>query len=488
MDKKQAHAIRIKSLLPYLFVLLFVFSSKSIFSQSIQGKVVDNVSKAPIEFAYLVANDSLNFITGPDGSFIVNGMRRKSNIVLDFQMLGYQSKSIRFQLRFDTTLTIEMKEVPVILKDILVKERKQKPLQANEIVSIAIDSLNIKNKKSSIRRVSGFYSQTHFTIPLLNWGEKIMPNLDTSKTYHRLIQANLAVSYNSKVATVSILNVRRSNDFREYKYAYVKGKGRSFRSEYVSTQSTQEKSKATEREKELYDINGFFAMDPIANHVAKVKPEEKFYLKSGTYGYLNDDFTKHHSFKLEGVIDYGIEKVAKIKILPSSRSYTHGFQGRHHWIPVGYLFVRLSDFGIMRMEYSYILNPKEKDAWMSRALIGLPILFKDIILYKEVEGSLVLAYLNRFQKDIDVKRGDDEDTSKKRYYFVEREFVTSRFSSDPLTQKNTLTSIYDPYKYDFVYWEKAGIKSIVFKNYNRMVKDLESKGETLEDQFIKNSK
>jgi hypothetical protein len=472
------------------FILFFILYPKIILSQSIQGKVIDSVSKEAIEFAFVVVNDSINLITGADGSFVVKGLQKKLKTALGFQMLGYQSRSIQFRFRSDTTLTIEMKEVPIVLQDVLVKERRQKPLKAEEIVSMAIDSVNKKAKNDFKHTVSGFYSQTHYSIPLLNWGqEDHLPNLDTAKTYHRLIQANLLVSYNSTITNTSIINVRRSKDFRQYKHGYRRGKGRAMSLEYVSTGGGEERLKATEREKKLYDINGFFTIDPIANHTAKVVPEEKFYLKSGTYGYLNDDFTKHHTFKLEGVIDYGDEKVAKIKILPSARSYVHGSLGRHHWIPVGYLFIRLRDFGIMRMDYSYILNPKKKDfdAWMGRALTGLPILFSDVIIYKQIEDKLVLAYLSRFQSDIDVSKGG-ENPKKMRYYFMEREFVASRYNAEADPKQHTLSSIYDPYKYDPLYWEKAGIKSIGFKNYVRMVNDLESNGESLGDQFKGNSK
>jgi hypothetical protein len=143
----------------------------------------------------------------------------------------------------------------------------------------------------------------------------------------------------------------------------------------------------------------------------------------------------------------------------------------------------------MRMDYSYILNPKKKDfdAWMGRALTGLPILFSDVIIYKQIEDKLVLAYLSRFQSDIDVSKGG-ENPKKMRYYFMEREFVASRYNAEADPKQHTLSSIYDPYKYDPLYWEKAGIKSIGFKNYVRMVNDLESNGESLGDQFKGNSK
>lgn len=200
----------------------------------------------------------------------------------------------------------------------------------------------------------------------------------------------------------------------------------------------------------------------------------------------------HHSFKLAGIIDYNEEKVVKIKILPSSGSYKHGYFSKHHSIPVGYLFIRLSDFGIMRMEYSYILNPKKTNfaAFASNNSLGMPIVFRDVILYKEIEGQLRLAYLSRFQEDIDADRDDDDNKSEYRYYYLEREFFVSKYltTEDKFTNETGLSNLYDQYVYNEDFWQNADLKQMNKQQYLKMVDDLENGGEKLEDQYRKNSK
>lgn len=472
-----------------LILCLCYLAPNKIKAQVIKGFVRDSKTKSPIEFAYVSANDTINYVTNPEGSFTIAGLNKENLVRLRFQMLGYKLQIITFKTKSDTVLNIFLEETSVLLQEVFIKEKRQKPFEAKDIVDAAIDSLRSRGKKTKASAVSGYYSQKHYSMPLLNYNDRTLPNLDSVNTYHYLIQANIAVSHNAKVNSITILNLRRSDDYRRYKVGYPKGKGRSFSMQYVSNNSPAEKIKAVEREKKLYDLYGFFMIDPIANYTTQVVSNDEFYLKAGTYGYLNEDFTKRHSLKLEGIIDYDGKKVAKIKILPSSKSYEHGTLGKRQWIPVGYLYIRLDDFGILRMEYSYILNPKKKDfeAFAGRIITGIPVLFKDVILYQDIKGVLSLAYLNRFQGDIDARI--DEDSPRTKYYFVEREYITSKFQSTSDDYiKTKFSSLYDPYIYEPKYWDEKGLVSLGFKEYSKIVKDLESHGKSLQVQFKENTR
>lgn len=455
-------------------------------SQSVLGIVVDEEHK-PVELAYVTVNDSLNLITNKSGEFLIKNGWGIHDINLNIQMLGYFPKAFALTLVSDTSITFHLIPAPIILNEVSVIGDRQKSYKASEIVQIAIDSLNA-HLSSDPSCIEGFYTQNHYSQSVKNQNG-LMPVLDSIKTYQRIIKSNVSVFYNAaeRIPIVKINQLKRSNDYRLYSYGYPSGKGSSFSVKYVSITNPIERDRAIQREKGLYDLSEFLQLNPISNYRSQVTPSEKLYLASGSYGYLNEDFLKKHTVKLDGIIDYEDKKVFKIKILPSKRSYKHGFLSKHHWIPVGYIYIKSGDFSIVRMDYSYIVNPKKKNfnATLTKAVAGTSVLFRDVILYKEVNGKMELAYLSRFQQDIDA--GHTEGFRK--YYYMEREFVATKYyhKEIPSDDNHAISSIYDPYIYDAKYWLNVETKYIDKEKREKIASDLENEGEKLEDQFKKNS-
>lgn len=477
-----------------LFLYFIFFYSLTGYGQDFIGRIVDKETKLSIEFAYIIYNDTLHTISNSEGLFNFKKISPSASAIIKVQMLGYKQLVLENLISLmNDTLVFELTPISIVLEEIVVKDKREREFTASEIVEIAIDSLYTSSNQSSKKNVSGYYTQTHHSIPQIGYEQigkySLNPKLDSIRKYHYLIQAY--ISFQS-IDSISIHQLRRSFDQRKYKHAYSSGKGRGFRMDYENTNTAEEREKAIIRERNYYDLKGFYTIDPIRNHDMEVDVDkiDKFYLLSGTYGYLNRSFVKTHSFKIDGIIDDEGEKIVRIKILPSRKSYQHGKFSKHHWIPVGMIYIRLSDFGIMRMEYSYILNPKQTNfaAFATTAMIGLPILFKDIILYKEVDNRLELAYISRFQQDIDVNMDDDDNPEEKRYYYVEREFFTSQFSSHAKTSSANINSIYDDYTYDTEFWDNTNLKILNTKDRKKMLENLEEEGQSLSNQFIKNSK
>jgi len=468
-----------------------IFISTSAYSQPLLiGKIQDSETNENVVYAYVTINDSLHFITNDNGIFM-SIIDIDGSVKIQVNMLGYKQYIQQINFPFSDTLFLKISPAPFLLDDVVVEKKRQKTYKAKEIVEIAIDSLYRKSlKNANETSIEGLYNQVHYSMPVLGFSRlgkfNFNPRLDTVKRYEFLMQAHI-ITKDRK--TISIKKLRRSYDNRKYYHGYTSGKGKSVRIDYVKNNTQEEKRKAIKREKELYTLRSFFNIDPIGNFKEKVNEERSFYLSSGTYAYLNGEFIRTHSLKLEGIIDYDNHKVAKIKILPSPKSYKHGFLKKHHWVPVGYIYIRMKDFGILKMEYSYILNPKKTNfaAWATAIEVGVPILFKDIILYKEIDGQLELAYLNRFQRDIDVDKDNDDDLDENRYYYMEREFFASKYSSKNAVY-GTINSVYDNYVYDEDFWINSNLKIIDSKAYKKMVSDLGKRAKIpLNQQFINNN-
>ena len=485
----------------FLFFIIYLIVFFPSFTQSsvLVGSVKDKQHKTPIPYAYIILNDTAHTITNEKGIFTAPiSNEALSEVSLKIQMLGYETVNINITYPpLEDTIKIVLTETPMQLQEVVVSDQKKRAFKANEIVKIAIDSLYRRQETGGIhphKNMYGHYNQIHYsqaqetdTSFSKKYSRPVPGNL---RNYHFLIQGYLKLDSKQNV---KILRLRRSYDSRNYKHAYYSGKGNGFSSELKSVSEEGEREKAIAREKELYQLRGFFNIDPIAHFQNEVDEVRALYLASGSYGYLNDEFVKRHTFKNEGVFEYENEKVVKIKILPSPKSYKHGYFSKHQWVPVGYLYIRLKDFGILRMEYAYLVNPKKKNfaSWAFITSRGSPFLFKYLIAYKEVDGHLRLAYLHRFQKDIDVTISEESESDKVTFHYVEREFYTTRFdhqeTSKPPFNTNMdtpLLSLYDNYTYDDFFWENLTLKMIDSEKYEKLIQDLETdSGVRLEDQF-----
>jgi len=216
-----------------------------------------------------------------------------------------------------------------------------------------------------------------------------------------------------------------------------------------------------------------------------------------TYGMLNSSFVKEHRFKLDTISSYNDELVYVIKILPSSKSKKFMYESRNLIVPVGKLYIRTHDFAVLKMEYSYILNPNKRgtrDYNYRLKSNGSGIMFKTIATYQEYYGRMYLSYLYKLSKDrfaysLSQKRASN---FTKGYFFVEREFLVNEIIIDP----NQIKNIYETYEWDDQLFQKHSPYSKEFwGNYNviketpiqeKLRKDLEQKI-SLEEQFIESS-
>ena len=116
------------------FVFLFFFGCFSLISQTITGKVVDNVSLEPIQNVAIITNLNRGSTSNIDGEFIIQS---KDLETITFSSLGY------------VTLTINFDEFKKLNYTVLLIEKVNEldEIQLN-LAKISLDSIIIKTQKS----------------------------------------------------------------------------------------------------------------------------------------------------------------------------------------------------------------------------------------------------------------------------------------------------------------------------------------------------
>jgi len=116
------------------FVFLFFFGCFSLISQTITGKVVDNVSLEPIQNVAIITNLNRGSTSNIDGEFIIQS---KGLETITFSSLGY------------VTLTINFDEFKKLKYTVLLVEKVNEldEIQLN-LAKISLDSIILKTQKS----------------------------------------------------------------------------------------------------------------------------------------------------------------------------------------------------------------------------------------------------------------------------------------------------------------------------------------------------
>lgn len=130
--------------LPLFTLTLLLFLSATIHSQTtISGKVMDDKTRLPIEYAaILVVEQDLWATTGKSGEFSIQAIR-PGKIVLTVSCLGYQKKSFEFNSLSDIPQNVifYLKEDNLALKEVVVNGQKKR----NEIATSYIIDRNAIN-------------------------------------------------------------------------------------------------------------------------------------------------------------------------------------------------------------------------------------------------------------------------------------------------------------------------------------------------------
>src|SRR5690606_34246504 len=121
--------------------------------------------------------------------------------------------------------------------------------------------------------------------------------------------------------------------------------------------------------------------------------------------------------------------------------------------PLGKIFIRAKDFAILKMEYSYVLNPKKRgtiDYEIFKSIMGSDVMFSTTVMYREIEGKMYLMYMRKKERDpvsaSYQKRRESGYTEG--YFFMERELLVNEILTSEasitreLNKKNWGDSLY----------------------------------------------
>lgn len=142
----------------FLIIAICFLSIHASFSQTlINGKVIDAISKQPIESAFISAlNESANTTTDKFGRFQVTIKTNNTPIIIS--LVGYQTSMIPAN---STNIKVELQPVVVNLKDINISNNTSTKNKFNSIAKIDLDLKPVKNTQELMRIVPGLFVAQH---------------------------------------------------------------------------------------------------------------------------------------------------------------------------------------------------------------------------------------------------------------------------------------------------------------------------------------
>lgn len=131
-------------------VIVLFLTLQASYAQTIKGSLLRENDRAPIPYANVgILNTHVGTITNTDGSFEISIPAENNADSLLFAALGFERKSIPVRrLAEQDPITVLLKEQSTILKNITIKTKKLKPIQAfdagnpsHDVGSLYVDSV-----------------------------------------------------------------------------------------------------------------------------------------------------------------------------------------------------------------------------------------------------------------------------------------------------------------------------------------------------------
>lgn len=440
-----------------LFVLVII-KSNLVFSQStIEGKILEAESNEPIAFANIfIEGSSVGTTSNEDGMFQLHVPKELNGKLVIISCVGYAVKSNQVELlALNKELIIFLEPVTYSLSEVVIEASKEVLTDPEEIVTRAISRIKDNYQLTPVL-LSGFYRQAHLE----------------DKNYTRLIEAAISIydpGYNKPLTDIKINidGLRRSYDARRLDSKAV-----------LALSNSKEMSHAVnELDQKYHSLGKFVRANPIRKSLVKDVNE--------MLGALGPEFVDKHDFKLDSTLTLGEDLVYRIKILPTRKSDKIGKWGRD-FLPVGWLYVRNSDFGIIEIEYAYIANPKKTAA---KVYTGSGIYFKNILRFRDYNGKLQLSYFSTFsmdqvgtfsQMDRKMQTGFSEG-----FFYVSKQFIVTSIVTDTPSRTSWNDDLYgNKITYDPSFWKNYTVL-LETTQEAKLRQDLEKKV-SLEEQFKNN--
>ena len=468
------------SLLLFSFVMHLCASGQN----SIAGRLLDDRTLEPIAFVNIKINQQAKgTVTNMEGEFTLSFEEESLRDSLVISHIGYLTRKFSItELVKTEPVTIRLKEYTHNLSGITVR-----PIDylddGEKIVSLALQSIP-RNCNASSYVTKGFFRQIH----------------REDNEYKRLIEAAITTydpGIHAPVSDIqySIPELRRSFDQRDLNnnalWNLVESSRDISKRDIKGLQpnhSNQNSSDIQKREQKFVSLRSFLLKDGIRTSRMEDKDDRYF-------GLLNRDFLKQHRFKLDTITSHDGDEVYVIKILPSWRSKEYLEFPRTVVVPVGKIYVRTSDYAILRFDYSYILNPNKKGSQDYDILMktrGSGVMFSVSAKYMDHEGKIYLSSLTALEGDplsagAQLQKQNDSNFTK-GYFFLERSFiVTEIITEDKYVSGSLATEVWNDnlytkvYTYNEAFWENYTILKATSRE-EKLISDLQKKGD-LNEQF-----
>lgn len=474
----------------FVFGILF-FCYASCFSQvTINGSIVSDKDSSPLPFATIqVASKSKGTVSNLDGLFALTIQQENSSDTLLISYIGYAPLRIPIQqvLSSKAEQIFRLKESIISLDEVSVM-----PLDylknPNKIVEEAIKRIPMNGYTDEFT-AKGFFRQVH----------------REDDTYKRLIEAALVIHdkgyhLSNTSSRIDIPELRKSYDLREINtesmWSFIEGNPTINRKSIKNIGSIfsdtikQQETDIRRREQKYASLRSFLSRDLVRSHLQENDGKN--------FGFLNKNFVRNHKFKLDSIATFNNSEVYVVKILPSSRSEKYQYNPRSLIIPVGKIYIRTSDFAVLRIDYNYIVNPKKKgsqDYNMLLNLYGSGLIFSTAVTYSDYNGKLHLSSIRTYEPDpiaiAGQRQKNRESGHTQGYFFLERTFIITEVITDKnevtqvLANRNWNEDIYSSRaKYNAQFWENTSILKETAEE-QKLIQDLEDKVK-LHEQFEKN--
>jgi outer membrane cobalamin receptor len=150
---------RIDTMKNTLLHLLLFFSATTIHAQNtIQGKVIDAISRQPVESAsvYLSGKTEQGTVTDQYGNFLLQADTKKA--VIGINCIGY--KTVNLSVETATSVKIALQPSAVKLQDVIVLQSNH-ATKFNSLAKIDLDLKPVRNTQELMRLVPGLFVAQH---------------------------------------------------------------------------------------------------------------------------------------------------------------------------------------------------------------------------------------------------------------------------------------------------------------------------------------
>ncbi|MDW3650544.1 MAG: carboxypeptidase-like regulatory domain-containing protein [Bacteroidia bacterium] len=340
--------MRWKTQTSILLILLPILSMGQDWKR-ISGEVKDIRKGMGIPYAQIrILNSSLGVITNFSGEFRISIPERHFGDTLRISSIGYQSKDIPIQSLLDSNfISLPLGERIYSLEEIAIKEKRGKELGAGEIVRRAVNRIK-KNVPDESMIINGFYRDY-----LLREGEYINLMEAALKVYDKGIQ-----TYDYKKTQIELEQFRFRQDIQID----------TFQSgSYASGEKMIPEMKMNYAGRNEFSILRLH--DPIRNFK---HPSFAFVFITNKY------FLTYHNFKLDSLIIQDEDFLYEISFeLVDDPVYKHLIEGK--------LFIRASDFAILKFSYTNFFKPEEEEEGVR---------YEILVEYQDFEEQMVLKYIS----------------------------------------------------------------------------------------------